>query len=161
MENPAELVTVYQSPDDDAEFETGRIARLLNEQGLDAVICDESTPGVAMNTWEVRVPANQVARADDILATHPGADRFDPRELDTSHNLDLVTVSTVYTEAELVAEQAVLESEGIEAIVVGGSMMPNLPMEIRVPRADEERALRALAEAQNAPETETGDEPAG
>jgi len=64
MEHEAELVTVFRSPDHEAEEEAGRIAALLRKNGLDPVLCDDSAPGVISGTWEVRVPSHQAGQAD-------------------------------------------------------------------------------------------------
>jgi len=75
--------------------------------------------------------------------------------LDTSHNLDLVTVfqassSATTAEIEIMSIKSVLEANGIGAVVMDNVMMPNLATEVRVARADEEKALIAIAEAQAA-----------
>ena len=154
MEQDTELVTVFRSPDHDAEAEAARIARLLSENGLDPVVCDDSTAGVVTGTCEVRLPAGQASRADAILAAHPKADQFDPADLDVSHDLDLVTVfkasSSASAEIEVMSIRAILEANDVDVVVVDNPMMPSLPIELRVAHADEERALIAMAEAQAA-----------
>ena len=50
-------------------------------------------------------------------------------------------------EMEAMSLKAILDSNGIPAFVVGGSMMPNLPVQVRVASADEERAKAVIAEA--------------
>ena len=66
--------------------------------------------------------------------------------------LELVTVfRSAGTTAEMQALgiQALLESDGISAILMGDSRLPNLPEEIRVAKADADRAMALIAEAES------------
>ncbi len=85
-----------------------------------------------------------------------------------SHDLDLVTVFRLaeggIEETEVLMVQQLLESNGISTVLVGDSPLPNLAEEIRVARADEERAKQLIAEAlaagpQGAMEAEEGEQP--
>jgi hypothetical protein len=70
---------------------------------------------------------------------------------DASHDLDLVTVfqtASTISDFEAMSVKALLESNGIRAVVIGDSRYPNLPDEVRVPREDAERAKALIAEAQ-------------
>ena len=72
-------------------------------------------------------------------------------EQKTSHELDLVTVfRTPGTVSEMQAQvvRALLESNGIAVVHVGDTRLPNFADEIRVAKADAERALAVIAEAQ-------------
>ena len=51
-------------------------------------------------------------------------------------------------EAEALAIQALLQSNGIMAVVVGDSVLPNLPFEVKVARNQAVRARQLIAEAQ-------------
>ena len=77
----------------------------------------------------------------------------DPRGPADSHpELDLVTVfrsAGTTAEMEALAVQALLESSGIRVILMGDSRLPNLPDEIRVARADADRAIALIAEAES------------
>ncbi|MBI3684256.1 MAG: DUF2007 domain-containing protein [Acidobacteria bacterium] len=72
---------------------------------------------------------------------------------DPSHELDLETVfEAVGTEAEIaaMAVQSMLDANGIPAVLIGTSTMPNLPFEVRVPHDHIEEARRQIAEAEAA-----------
>ena len=73
-------------------------------------------------------------------------------EPDDSEDFDLVTVFSSDehdAEMEALAVQSVLEAGGIPAVIVGSSVLPNLPFEVRVPssRVEEAEALIADSEA--------------
>ena len=81
---------------------------------------------------------------------HGEHEGLDPQpQIDTSHDLDLATVfvSDAHN-AEMLAVgiQSLLEAQDIPTLLVSGSQFPNLPYEIRVPRARLEEA-RAVIEA--------------
>ena len=66
--------------------------------------------------------------------------------------LELVTVfrsAGTTAEMEAMGVQALLESNGIRVILMGDARLPNLPDEIRVARADADRAIALIAEAQS------------
>jgi hypothetical protein len=67
---------------------------------------------------------------------------------------DLVTVfrgeASPMSEVEAIGIRNLLESNGIRALLVGNSVLPNLPFEVRVARDEEDRARRAIAEAERA-----------
>ncbi|MEQ1948314.1 MAG: hypothetical protein ABL995_14070 [Bryobacteraceae bacterium] len=69
----------------------------------------------------------------------------------SSHELDLVTVFRLseggVEEAEIVTVQQLLESNGIQTVLVGDSPMPNFAEEIRVARADADTARQIIADA--------------
>ena len=70
-----------------------------------------------------------------------------------SSDLDLVTVfeaDGITAEMESMGIQSIQEANGIAAVTVGASVIPSLPFEVRVPKADLERALILIAEAQAA-----------
>jgi hypothetical protein len=73
--------------------------------------------------------------------------------LDTSEDLDLVSLfdsdeHTADMEARVI--QSVLEAGGVPSVIVGGAEMPNIPCDIRVPKARLEEALLLIAESQAA-----------
>ncbi len=81
------------------------------------------------------------------MGTEPGA----PESPDASESLDLVTVFSVNhatAEMEAMMIHGVLESGGIPAVIVGGPEMPNLPVVVRVPRAQVEEARRLIADSE-------------
>ena len=77
-------------------------------------------------------------------------DAFGNEPLDTSHDLDMVTIyesSTDDSEAEADVLCGLLESNGIPATVVRGTMFPSLGYSVQVPRARLEEARRVIDEA--------------
>ncbi len=146
-----DLVTVYRSADTDAEDDAGTARDLLRDAGLSPVLCGDDTPGVVEGSWEVRVPPDQAARAEQVLA-----ENLEEVELhvDPSHDLDPVTIfrseANTTAEMEAYAIRSILDANGIDAVVVGNSALPNLAFEVRVPKELEEQARAILAEAQAA-----------
>src|SRR4051812_16039284 len=72
--------------------------------------------------------------------------------LDPTEHLDLETITShdgATAEMEAMSVKGVLEASGIEAVIVGDSVLPNLGFEVPVAkdRAAEARALVAEAEA--------------
>ena len=118
---------------------------MLNSQGLSAALLDDSAPGVPAGAWEVRVAAADGARADVLIAQNPIEDEYSqPNE---SHALDMVTVFRTGAESEAMTVQALLQSNGIEAMMIGDARLPNLPEQVRVPREHVTEARRLIASA--------------
>jgi hypothetical protein len=90
-------------------------------------------------------------------------------ELDTTEDLDLVTVfssdkHTSQMEAQFI--RGILEAGGVPAVIVDQTALPNLPADVRVPRARLEEALILIAESEaagprGAEEAEQGTEGSG
>lgn len=123
---------------------------LLVEAGLSAEVFDDSQPGVPAGAFEVRVPPEQQADAERLIdsqrdsAGEPG---------DVSHNLDMVPVfASDAADAEMLATEirSILESQDIPSVVASGSVFPNLPYEVRVPRNRLEEARQAISAAEEA-----------
>lgn len=127
---------------DDAED----IADLLAENGIQAELLDDSAPGVPEGVFEVRVPSVKVAEAERLIAENPLADEVE--EVDPSSGLDLETVATGQSEMEATSMKNFLDSNGIAAVLVGDSVLPNLAFEVRVARDQAQEARRLLAEAE-------------
>lgn len=143
-----ELVTVFRSADLDAEEQAGSVRALLARAGIAAEVFDDSAPGVAEGAFEVRVPQPFQERAEQII----GSQR-DVTSLDPSHDLDMVTMFVSDApDAELLATQirSILEADGIPSVLVSGSVFPNLPFEVRVPKERLEDARRAITAAEEA-----------
>jgi hypothetical protein len=71
-------------------------------------------------------------------------------KLGESHQLDLVTVfqsAGSNAEMEAMSVKALLESNGIEAVLIADARLPNLPDEVRVAQRDVTHAKRLIAEA--------------
>lgn len=137
------MATVYRSMDHTAEEDCETIADLLTADGLSPVILDDTAPGVPEGTYEVQVPADQAARAEAVIADHPLPDEVE--RVDESTYLDLsepIFHSEGSTTAEFEANEikTLLDANGIAALVVGDSVLPNLPFEVRVARENLDRA---------------------
>ena len=150
MAQENELVAVFRSVESDAEEQAGVVRDLLVRAGVAAEILDDSAPGVPEGAFEVRVPAAQQASAEEALDSHKD---FAPNAMNLSHDLDMVAafVSDA-AEAELLATQirSILDAQEIPSVMISGSVFPNLPFEIRVPKDRLEEARKAIAAAEEA-----------
>ena len=127
------------------------ILDLLNAEGISAVIVDDSAPGIPEGTYEVRVPARDAARAEELINENPLPDEVE--EVDPSSNLDLETVfhaegGSVTAEVEAMSVKNLLESNGMAAVLVGNSVLPNLPFEVKVAREQSGRARKLIKDAE-------------
>jgi hypothetical protein len=132
-----------------AEDDCNIISDLLQAEGLRPVILDDSAPGVPEGAYEVQVPADQQARADKIIAENPLPDEVE--EVDESHYLDLseaIFHSEGSTTAEFEATEIknLLEANGIAAVIIGDSVLPNFPFEVRVAAENVDRARQIIDE---------------
>jgi hypothetical protein len=144
-----ELVTVFRSADETAEADATVVRDLLSQAGLTAEVLGDDAPGVIEGTFEVRVPASQAARAEELIAES----EEDEEVGSESHDFDPVAVfSSVSVDAEMeaIAVRGVLDANGIPSVLAGNIPYPNLPFEVKVAKADVARAERALAEARAA-----------
>ncbi len=150
MAGDTDLVTVFRSADADAE-EQATVARdMLIKAGMNAEVFDDSAPGVPEGAFEVRVPTAQQEDAERLIETQKD---FTPDALDLSHDLDMITVfQSENADAEMVAMEirSILEAADIPSVLVSGSVFPNLPFEVRVPKTRLEDARRAIAAAEEA-----------
>ena len=146
MDNESELVTVYRSMDADASESCACVIELLSDAGIQAVLLDDAAPGVPEGVFEVRVPAADAARAEELIAENPETDEVEP--LDPSADLDLETIASAASEMEAQGIKSVLESNGIAAVLVGDSVLPNFPFEVRVAHDQVERARLLIANAE-------------
>jgi hypothetical protein len=148
VSNEPDLITVYRSMDADAKEDAECIVELLADSGIRAVLQDDSAPGVPEGVFEVRVPAPDSSRAEEIIAENPLPDEVE--EVDPSSDLDLETVAGAAGEMEALSIKNLLDSNGIATVLVGDSVLPNFPFEVRVAR-DQAAAARALiADAEQA-----------
>ena len=149
-EDELDLITVYRSMDADAKEDAECIVELLTDAGIQAVLLDDSAPGVPEGVSEVRVPPADSARAEELIAENPLPDEAE--DVDDSPELDLETIyhaeSSVTGEIEAMSVKNLLDSNGIAAILVGDSVLPNFPFEVRVARDQVERARILLADAE-------------
>jgi hypothetical protein len=122
------------------------ILDLLQDAGIAAVLWDDSAPGVPEGVFEVRVPTVNAAQADQLIAENPLPDEVE--DVDPSSELDLETIAGAQSELEALSIKSFLDSNGIAAVLVGDSVLPNLAFEVRVARDQAERARQLVQEAQ-------------
>lgn len=150
MEQAAGLVTVYRSMETDAKADCETILQLLVDEGLSPEMLDDTAPGVPEGVYEVLVPVAQAERAGEIIDDNPLPG--DVEEVDDAHELDLETIyhseASTMAEVEATGIKNVLDASGIDAIIVGDSVLPNFPFEVKVAREHVERARQVLAEAE-------------
>jgi hypothetical protein len=133
--------------DADAAEDADCVVELLTDAGIQAVLLDDSEPGVPEGVFEVRVPAADAARAEQVIADNPLPD--EDEEVDTSSALDLETIASATSEMEAISIKNLLDSNGIAAVLVGDSVLPNFPFEVRVARDQAERARILIADAED------------
>jgi putative signal transducing protein len=151
MSASADLVTVYRSMDAAAKEDCEALVDMLLDEGISAVMLDDDSPGLVQGTFEVRVPARNAPEAEKLIAENQLPDEVE--EVDDSSDLDLETVFHAEGSGSLAEMQAMnlknlLESNGIAAVLVGDSVLPNFPFEIRVAREQADLARRLIADAE-------------
>jgi len=145
-----ELATVFRSADHNAEEQAAEVRDLLREAGLRAQLFSSRDLGIAEGTWEVRVPSDQTAEAERLIAENRA---LIEQPMDTSHELDMVTVfQSDAHNAEMLAAgiQSLLEANGIPCVILSPGPIPSLPFEVRVPRSRLEEAQAAIRAAEEA-----------
>jgi hypothetical protein len=152
MAEAPELVTIYRSMDQTAKEDCETLLDVLTAEGLTPVMLDDTAPGVPSGVYEVQVPAADVARAEELVKANPLPDEVET--VDDAEEMDLETIyhseGSTTAELETLAIKNVLESNGIATVVVGDSVLPNFPFEVRVTKEHAERAKQLIAEAQAA-----------
>jgi len=146
MSAPAHLVTVYRSMDEDARDTCDAIRDFLVSQNIAAEIVDDSAPGVPQGTFEVRVAAPDSSRAEKLIAQNS------PAKGDATARFDLETVfhseGSTTAEFEALSVKNLLEANGISAVLVGDSVLPNFPFEVRVARDQAQLARQVIAQTE-------------
>lgn len=136
--------------DTDAKDDAKSVLELLTDEGIQAVLLDDSAPGVPEGVFEVQVPPADSARAEQLIAENPLPDEVE--KVDASRDLDTETifqaVASPTAELEAMGIKTLLESHGIATVSVGDSVLPNLAFEIRVARDQVDRARELIAQAQ-------------
>jgi hypothetical protein len=145
VSNELDLIAVYRSMDADAKEDAECIVELLRDEGIQAVLDDDSAAGVPEGVFEVRVPAADAARAEELIAENPPPEEAE--EVDPSSDLDLETIIGATSEMEAMGIKNLLDSNGIAAVLIGDSVLPNFPFEVRVARDQAERARILIADA--------------
>jgi hypothetical protein len=138
MGDTLELVTIYRAEGDSAQDDANEVCDVLVEAGYTAVVADDSDPDVPAGACDVRVPADQADAAAAAIAGDPG------EELDM---VPLFEQGTELSEMEALNIKALLEANGIEAMIQGSEMLPSIPFEVQVPQDQLEEAERIVAEA--------------
>jgi len=141
-----DLITVYRSMDAEAKEDAENIVELLDDAGILAVLRDDSAPGVPEGVFEVQVPPRDAARAEELIAENPPPEEAE--EVDDSSALDLETVASATSEMEAMGIKNLLESHEIATVLVGDSVLPNFPFEVRVARDQAGRARILIADAE-------------
>jgi hypothetical protein len=147
MTASSDLITVYRSMDATAKEDCESIIEMLKEESISAVMADDSAPGVPEGTYEVQVPARDAARAEKLIDENPLPDEVE--EVDDSADLDLETVfhiegSSMTGELQAMSIKNLLESNGIATVLVGDSVLPTFPFEVKVAREQAERARKLI-----------------
>jgi hypothetical protein len=140
------LITVYRSMDAEAKQDAENIVELLDDAGIEAVLLDDTAPGVPEGVFEVQVPPGDAARAEELIAENPPPEEAE--EVDDSSALDLETVASATSEMEAMSIKNLLEANDIAAVLVGDSVLPNFPFEVRVARDQAIRARILIADAE-------------
>jgi hypothetical protein len=152
MAEAPELVTIYRSMDGTAKEDCETLLDVLTAEGLAPVMLDDTAPGVPSGVYEIQVPVAQAARAEELVKENPLPD--DVETVDDAEEMDLETIyhseGSTTAEMETMAIKNVLESNGIATVVVGDSVLPNFPFEVRVTKEHAARAKELIAEAQAA-----------
>jgi hypothetical protein len=141
-------VVVFRSADEAAGEDAAKIREMLSEQGVPAELADDSAAGVPAGAWEVRVAAEDQARAEELIAGFEPEDEF--ADADPSDDLDEVTVfqsAGGTSEMEAASVQALLEASGISAALVDDARFPNLGQEVRVAKDQVDTAKQLIADA--------------
>jgi hypothetical protein len=147
MSSAADLVTVYRSMDATAKADCETLLAVLAEHQFDAVLLEDDTPNVPEGTFEVRVPADQAAGAEELLARNQLPD--EARDFDPSSTLDLETIFRGEgDELEALTIKGLLESNGIATVLMGDAVLPNLTFELKVASSQAETARKIIAEAE-------------
>ncbi len=146
MSNELDLITVFRSMDASAKDDAENILEMLTDAGLEAVLLDDSSPGVPEGVFEVQVPSAEAARAEELIAENPPPE--DAEQVDDSPALDLETIASAASEMEAMSIKNLLDANDIAAVLVGDSVLPNFAFEVRVARDQAERARILIADAE-------------
>ena len=140
---------MYRSMDADADEVTAAIRALLVSEGIAAEVADDSAPDVPEGTFEVRAPSADSKKAEELIARNfPGGKP--PGDASSRFDLETVFHSESGPTSEFAAMNVknLLESNGITAVLVGDSVLPNLLFEVRVARNKAQLARKVIAEAE-------------
>ncbi len=133
--------------DASAKEDAENILEMLTDEGIAAVLLDDSAPGVPEGVFELQVPAADAARAEELISENPPPDEAE--EVDDSSDLNLETIASATSEMEAMSIKNLLESNDIAAVLVGDSVLPNFAFEVRVAHDQAERARILIADAEH------------
>ncbi len=135
--------------DADAKEDAECIVEFLTDAGIRATLLSDAAPGVPEGVFVVRVPEEDAARAEELIAENLLPDEGE--ELDDSPELNLETIyhaeASATGELEAMGIKNLLDSNGIAAVLVGDSVLPNFPFEVRVAHDQVDRARMLIADA--------------
>jgi hypothetical protein len=146
VSNELDLITVFRSMDASAKQDAENILEMLTDAGLEAVLLDDSSPGVLEGVFEVQVPPAEAARAEELIAENPPPE--DAEQVDDSSALNLETIASATSEMEAMSIKNLLDANDIAAVLVGDSVLPNFAFEVRVAHDQAERARILIADAE-------------
>jgi hypothetical protein len=149
----ANLITVFRSMDAEAKEDAEVILELLDDEGIEAVLLDDSAPGVPEGVFEVQVAPGDQIRAEEIIADHALPEEAEL--VDPSSDLDLETVASAAAELDAMNIKNLLEANGIATVLVGDSVLPNFPFEVRVAHDQASNARALIDETERASKSET------
>ena len=133
-----------------AKEDAESIVELLTDSGIRAILLDDDAPGVPEGVFEVQVPAPDAARAEKLI--DESALPEEGEDVDDSPALDPETIfhaeASPTAEIEALGIKSLLDANGIAAVMVGDSVLPNLAFQVRVARDQADRARQLIAEAQ-------------
>ena len=86
------------------------------------------------------------AEAEKLIAENPLPDEVE--EVDPSSELDLETIASAATEMEATTIKNLLDANGVSAVLVGDSVLPNFAFDVRVAHDQAARAREIVKDAQ-------------
>ena len=142
-----ELITVYRSMDAEAKEDAENILELVNRCRAFKRPCWMTPRPVCRKAFsKCRCPPRDAARAEELIAENPPPEEAE--EVDDSSALDLEAVASATSEMEAMSIRNLLESNDIATVLVGDSVLPNFPFEVRVARDQADRARILIADAE-------------
>jgi len=133
--------------DSSAQEDCQAVIDELSAQGLHPTLADDRAPGVPEGVYEVRVPTAEAVAAEELARKSAENVEVGGEPGDDSEALDLETIAKT-SEVEALGIQSLLEDNGITTVLVGDSVLPNIPFEVRVARQNAEQARKLVAEAE-------------
>jgi hypothetical protein len=150
MSQASDSVTVYRSMDTNAREDCESIVQMLKQEGIAAVLIDDTAPEVMEGVFEVRVSSADSTRAEKLID-----ESSQPEETEVGDDSSALDLETIYhsgggniSEFEVTGIKNLLELNGITAVLVGDSVVPT-GFDVRVAREQADRARQVIAEAES------------